>query len=135
MITSKYSRPETFSSQVRDILYDAGEALTRRQGKIAKTYYRRRSGELQKNLDSRPVMVSSTAVSARLVVNYLVRIKYLDLRKSVRGRKKKVYAQIYNRWVYGYMLGYAYGRLRYGLTKTISDTLSVGLREAFRTLK
>ena len=43
-------------------------------------------------------------------------IRFMDLKKTAFGKRKKIYHPIYNKPVYGYLFGYAYDRMRFGLT-------------------
>ena len=129
MITKKYTTPD-IQALAEQVFYRTGERVIAQQRDILKAHYRRKSGKLAGNLSSRPFSVMRTAAGARLLINYLIRIRFLDLKLTKRGRVKDRYYPIYNKPLYGFVYGYAYGALRWGLTSNIKDNLGQGLRAA-----
>lgn len=77
----------------------AGEMLSK-QLSVAEAVYRPRTGTLNKALASKPYTVNGMTVKVR----YPKHIRFLDMKRSSRsGRKKRTYAPIYNKYVYGYL--------------------------------
>lgn len=123
MITQQVNQPH-FAQFAAEILSDTAGRLLPTQQRIADTYLRR-SGELAEKLASPIFNVSSNSDGANLTINYPGKIRFLDLKKTSRGRKKKVYYPIYNKPLYGYVYGYALARLRAALNSNIREATAV----------
>lgn len=131
MITKKYTNPD-MAALAESVLYRTGEKVTTQQAGILKTYYKRQSGALMSNLTSRPFAVMRSSVGARLLMAYLIRVRFLDLKFTKSGRVKNRYHPIYNKPLYGFVYGYAYGTLQWGLASNIKENLGEGLRVALK---
>lgn len=104
-----------------DVLREAGDRLTTMQGYVLKRTYQSRTGDLAANLASKPYHVYSGADGVSMQVDYLPHIRLLDLKKTRYGKLKKRYEPIYNKYVWGFLMGFVYGRLRSGLTRQVLD--------------
>lgn len=133
MISQQHKKKiNSLADHAAAVFYEAGEGITKEQAAIAKTYYNRRTGALVSNLSGRNFSVMKTAVGAKLLINYLTRIRYLDLKKTSTGKKKKVHHPIYNKPIYGYIYGYVYSQLRYGLNTNVRDNFITPLKATFK---
>lgn len=117
MISQKYKKGLSFHDFTAEVMYKAGEDITRSQRNILRTYYVQRTRDLERHLASRPFAVMKSSAGARLVISYMKQIRFMDLRLTAKGKKKRLYHPIYNKPVYGYIYGYAYNRLRYGFVE------------------
>jgi len=131
MITAKYTNRD-IAAMAEEVFYRTGEKVTAQQSGILKAYYKRQSGALQSNLSSRPFSVMRTSAGARLLISYLVRIRFLDLKFTRHGTVKNRYHPIYNKPLWGFVYGYSYGALSWGLASNIRENLSGGLRVALK---
>lgn len=89
---------QQYKHELNSLLQNQASALLSHQKGIADAYYKPRTGQLSKALSGRPE-VSDLKVS----LPYPKHIRFLDLKKGRGGKKKKRYAAIYNRYVYGYL--------------------------------
>lgn len=102
-----------------DVLRKGAERLTEIQLSVLKRTYVSHTGDLAANLASKPITVSADNNNVSLVIRYLFYLRFLDLKYSSKGKKKKRYAPIYNKYVYGFLMGYIYNNLRQGLTAVV----------------
>lgn len=119
MVSQQLNQPR-FANFAAEVLSDTAVGLLKEQSGIADTFLRR-TGYLAEKLSSPIYTVLSNDDGANLSINYPKYIRFLDLKKTRRGRLKKVYHPIYNRPLYGYVYGYALARLRAALNSNISD--------------
>lgn len=124
MITTDNIRTIDVPQQVGNILSEAAGHLTGIQANVADRVYFRGTGLLKSKLESKPYTVDVTPSSVKLSIDYPQHIRFLDLRRSSLGKKKKVYAPIYNKYVWGFLMGYTYNSLRAGLSGIISRELT-----------
>ena len=95
-----------FSSE---FLHEAGayingptDTLLKTQASEFSSTCNERTGRLSRALnDSSTASVGGDGVSVEL--RYPIHIRFLDLKRGADGRKKKRYAPIYNKYVYGYI--------------------------------
>lgn len=119
-------------NQVVDILNHTGEVLLNEQTAIARTYYRRRTGNLISQLSNNPYSVTNKTVSPTLLIKYPKSIRFLDMKRTGRGTIKENYHPIYNKPFYGFVYGYAYGQLRYGLSGSVNEAFVDPLKSTFK---
>lgn len=104
------------------LLREQGEHLLATQRMIATVYYASQSGKLVSTLGEAP-----TVSNLKLTIKYPLYIRFLDMKKGRGGKKKKGYEPIYNKYVYGYLYGGIYRRLKSALggyvRRTIVNTL------------
>lgn len=106
--------PEAFSK--------AGKELSGIQSTIAGRDTVRRTGALSAHMKSNPYSVTSGSEGTTLTITYPLYMRFLDLR--LRGDKpKKRYTPIYNKYVWGFLMGYIYSRTRGGLARFIAEKL------------
>ena len=105
MITEEY---------IHEILVEMSGYLLSVQRSIATAYYGQRTGQLVSAL-------SGTAMikDRQMHIQYPMHIRFLDLKRTPGGNKKKVYEPIYNKYVYGYIYIGVYRALMAGITGEI----------------
>jgi hypothetical protein len=122
MISRELNQPR-FAQFAAEILADTGDRLLKQQSDIADIYLHH-TGWLAEKLASGIYTVVSNADGANMTINYPKYIRFLDLKKTRSGRKKKVYHPIYNRPLYGFVYGYTLARLRAALNSNIRDAIA-----------
>lgn len=92
---------DEFTHEVNAFLKDQADLMLRKQQAINSAVYNERTGTLTRALNSSP----STGVDGQIsvTVEFPKYIRFLDLKKGTNGKKKKHYAPIYNKYVYGYL--------------------------------
>lgn len=131
MRTTKYN-PTNIQNLAEEVFYKTGQKVTKQQSLILKSNYRKQTGLLSGNLSSSPFSVMRTAVGAKLIMSYLIRVRFLDLKLTAKGRVKNRYYPIYNKPLYGFVFGYAYGAIGWGVAANIRENLGEGLRAALK---
>ena len=101
---------ENYIHTLNALLKEQGDQLLATQKMIATVYYVQRTGELLRSLDVEP-----TVNNLKLTIQYPLYIRFLDMKKGSGGKKKKLYEPIYNKYVYGYLYGGIYRRLKAAL--------------------
>ena len=99
---------------IHEILAEKSGYLLNVQHSIATAYYGQRTGQLASAL-SKPAVVNSRQIH----IQYPLHIRFLDLKRTPGGRRKKVYEPIYNKYVYGYIYIGVYRALMAGITGEI----------------
>lgn len=101
---------ENYIHTLNGLLVEQGEQLLATQKMIATVYYANRTGELLSTLGQKP-----TVANMKMTIQYPLYIRFLDMKKGRGGKKKKTYEPIYNKYVYGYLYGGIYRRLKAAL--------------------
>jgi hypothetical protein len=127
MISQQYTKNLIINEFAADVLNESAVLMFEHQQQQASGFFQTRSGRLMQNLGSKPFHVNK-GDDVSLTVNFVKYIRFLDLKKTAKGKNKKVYRRIYNRFFHGYIYGYAYKRLRYGLTQGIRNEIIERLR-------
>lgn len=114
---------DNYKHQLGSFLNKQGTALLARQRAISEAYYGTRTSSLARALSGTP-----TVTDLKVSVPYPKHIRFLDMKKTRLGKRKKKYAAIYNRYVYGYLKSPVYRLLMASLPdqiiKTIEDTVT-----------
>jgi len=105
---------EKYTTDIDEILMKRGTALLKAQHQISSVYYVSRTGNLREKLSAKPEVAGGT-----MKIWYPLYIRLLDLKKGRGGRVKKNYEPIYNKYVFGFILGGLYAQLRRGITGNI----------------
>ena len=104
---------DDFRQDARSLLNTQSTALLAKQNAIAASSLRRRSGRLASSLQG------STALGdSNVTVTYPKYIRFIDMKLGKGGRRKKK-VPIYNRQVYGYLVG----GVRRWLNRVIPDLM------------
>lgn len=118
--------------EVVDTLTTTGQSVLKEQQGIARTYLKRRSGKLISGLNSSAFRITNKTVNPSLVIDYPIHIRFLDMKENGKGFPKEHYTPIYNKPLYGFIFGYAYKRLRYGLAANIRENFTGALQTALK---
>lgn len=124
---------EEFKLEVGGFLADQTKDLLHKQLSISKAVYTERTGKLNQFLSGG--YVRENRAGMEVTIPYPVYIRFLDMRRAsirtqvvdrtvirnrkkvvkkvARGRLKRVYVPIYNKYVYGYLKSATYRRLRF----------------------
>lgn len=106
--------PETFAK--------AAQELTGIQSSIAGRKNVKKTGYLQNYLRAKPYNVVTGNKDVTLTVTYPTYIRFLDM-KLGKGGKGKVSVDIYNKYVWGFLVGYVYSRTRGVIARFVADKL------------
>ena len=117
---------DEFKHEVGGYLKRKAEVLLESQAKIAAANYGQRSGRLSDALQGSPSVQSMS-----VTVSYPKHIRFLDMKKSRSGKKKKRYAAIYNKQVYGHLKSGVWKFLMAALPKQMIRTIE----DTFHTIK
>lgn len=113
---------DEFKHEVGTYLKRKAEVLLESQAAIASANYSRRSGHLSDALQGTPSVQSMS-----VTVSYPLHIRFLDMKKGRRGKKKKRHAPIYNKYVYGYLVA----DVRRTLNRMIPDVMINAFHDTF----
>ena len=89
---------DEFKHEVGTYLTKQAKLLLGHQAAINASTYEKKTGRLTSALASTP-----SGSEFNVTVKYPLHIRFLDMKKGRKGKKKKRYAPIYNKYVYGYM--------------------------------
>jgi hypothetical protein len=128
MLTDSFAKKPFFNDQVADIFYSAGAGILNKQRYLLRTFFSRRSGATERMLSGRNFNVMASSARVQLIINYISTIRFLDLKKTAKGGKKRNYVSIYNKILYGYLYGKTYPALRYGMVSNIKENYTGTLR-------
>lgn len=90
-----------FNKEVNAFLKDQADMMLRKQAAINQSVYNERTGTLTRALNSTPQVGVDGEISVS--VELPKHIRFLDMKRGSNGKKKSVYAPIYNKYVYGYI--------------------------------
>lgn len=109
---------DQFKHEVGSYMQRQADKLLAHQASIARASYNTRTGSLARALASR-----ATVKDATVSVPYPVHIRFLDLKKTRSGKKKRHYTPIYNKYVYGYLKSDIWRMLMAALPKQMIRTI------------
>lgn len=109
---------DNYKHQLSSFLGKQGTALLAHQKAIAESFYGQKTGSLASALSGTP-----TVTDLKVSVPYPKHIRFLDMKKTRLGKRKKKYAAIYNRYVYGYLKSPVYRLLMASLPEQIIKTI------------
>jgi len=90
---------DDFTHQIGSVFNVQATALLAKQSAVAATTFTRRTGRLAASLRNNAT-ITGTSVS----LEYPTYIRFLDMKRSRTG-SRKIHGPIYNRPIYGYMVG------------------------------
>ncbi len=117
---------------VAQTLQHAAPMIMSEQAARVITYYNERSGHIYENLQSQAFRVLRMGSGAILSFDYLIDLRYMDMKTTKTGRKKKVYGPVYNKPLWGYVYGYIFGTLKWGLTGKVQSEIFDMIRESYK---
>lgn len=124
MITDLYTRTTPLNESVADSARDIMAKLLKRQSAIARMdYNQRHSPHLADVLTGMEAQVDRTDNEVQILLNYPATIRFLDLKKTRYGKKKRYYTPIYNRPLFGHLYGRGY---------SLSNMVNVALQQQYR---
>ena len=86
-------------------------------------YNQRHAPHLTDILSGIQPQVDRTDDEVQIQLNYPATIRFLDLRKTKYGKKKRVYSPIYNRPLFGHLYGRGY---------SLSNMVNLALQQQYR---
>lgn len=122
-----------YSEFAARVLQNAGPDILEEQGRRVYQYYNYRTGHFAQELASMAVRVSKSAGGATMHFDYMLDLRFLDIKTTKHG-KKKIYGPVYNKPLWGYVYGYIFGTLRYGLTRKVQLEIFDEIRQSLQTL-
>ena len=126
---------DQFKHDINAFLQGQGDRLLARQKSVFDATYQPRSGSLARALSDKPA-VRVTDSSFSIEVEYPLHIRFLDMKKRWSKKKermvrKKKYAPIYNKYVYGYLKSGIQNRLN----EFISRVMIRAIEDNFKSVK
>lgn len=124
MVTDSYTQSKPLNQIIAEGYGEVIPTLLRRQAAIADRYYLRRNAPHLADvlLSSDLYEIKSDADSVRLEIDYPNTIRFLDLKKTRKGKKKRYYTPIYNRPLFGHVYGRGY---------SLSAVVNLAIRQEF----
>lgn len=114
---------DEFKHEVGSYMQRQADRLLAHQAGIARASYNSRTGSLARALASK-----ATVQDATVSVPYPIHIRFLDLKKTRSGKKKRNYTPIYNRYVYGYLKSDIWRMLMAALPKQMIRTIEDNIK-------
>lgn len=128
MFTQQYSKMPFFNDRLVEILYGSGRDILQKQNYLARNFLVRRTGALLSNVGGDNFNVQASSQRANLIIDYISTIRFLDLKKTASGKKKRNYVQIYNKVLYGFLYGKTFPALRFRMSENIRENFAGTLR-------
>lgn len=132
MIADKYIRGQLYSEFTAQVLRNAAPKILSEQADRVYSSYNERTGHIGESLQNQAFRVIKMGDGAVLQFDYLIDLRFLDMKTTATGKKKKVYGPVYNRPLWGYVYGYIFGTLRYGLTGKVQQEIFDMIRESYK---
>lgn len=136
MLTEQYNRTVPFNVSVAEAATDIMQLLVKRQAAIARIDYEphlkpptKRNAQshsgphLMDRLASMQPKIDHTDNELRIELSYPATIRFLDLKKTKSGNKKRRYTAIYNRPLFGHLYGRGY---------SLSSMVNLALQQQYR---
>lgn len=131
MASIDYTKGMLHTEFTKRVLTAAGPEILKEQRNAVTIKYSRRTGNITDSLSNDILSIGPYAGGIRLAIAYTTGIRFLDMRKTASGAKKKVYAPVYNKQLFGYVYGVIYPQLRYGLNKSIETEILDELKQSY----
>lgn len=122
-----------YSEFTARVLQNAGPEILDEQSRRVYQYYNHRTGSIGASLATTAAQVRKSAEGATLSFNYAIDLRFLDMKETKHG-KKKIYGPVYNKPLWGYVYGYIFNTLRYGLSKKVQQEIFDEIRNSVETL-
>lgn len=132
MISDKFIRGQLYSEFTAQVLRNAAPKILNEQADRIESYLNRRSGDIVNQLRSQSFRILKMGDGAVLQFNYLLDLRFMDMKTGKSGKKKTVYGPVYNKPLWGYVYGYIFGTLRYGLTGKVQAEIFDMIRESYK---
>jgi len=131
MVSEKYIRGMLYEEFAARVLQAAGPKILNEQADRVEAYYNVRTGHIAAALRQHSYTVRKMAGGAVLQFDYLIDLRFLDA-KTTKNGKKKIYGPVYNKPLWGFVYGYVFGTLRYGLDKDVKKEIFGMIRENYK---
>lgn len=116
---------------VAQVLQKAAPMILAEQASRVYAYYNERTGHIGQSLQAQSYQVLKSGSGAVMDLDYLLDLRFLDMKTTARG-KKKIYGPVYNKPLWGYVYGYIFGTLKYGLTGKVQTEIFDMIRESYK---
>lgn len=126
-----YTKGMLHQKYAQRVLTGAAKEILQEQREAVRIYYNRRSGKIMQDLSDAIASVRPTAGGTTLFFKYLIDLRFLDMKKTASGKKKKVYGPVYNRILWGHVYGNIIPQLRFGLNRSIEVEIIDELKESY----
>ena len=117
---------------VAQTLQHAAPMIMSEQAARVSVYFNERTGHIYESLESHTFKVLRMGSGATLSLGFLLDLRFLDMKTTAAGRKKKVYGPVYNKPLWGYVYGYIFGTLKWGLTSKVQSEIFDIIRESYK---
>lgn len=121
-----------FNKYAADVMREVAVDLFKEQAETAEVYLNERTGGLLKHLRSAPFTILQSNGQVALELEYILQIRFLDLKKTKKGKKKRNYTPIYNKLVWGFIFGNLYPQLKYGFTEQVRQRYIGAMQEIYK---
>jgi hypothetical protein len=132
MVSQKYIKGMLYSAFIAQVLQYAAPRILSEQAARVETYYNERTGHIVDSLMNQAFRVQNHRGGATLNFDYLIDLRFLDMKYTASGRRKKLYGPVYNKPLWGYVYGYVFGTLKYGLSEAVQKEIFDELRESYK---
>lgn len=127
MIAANYNTAIVKREFITGLATETATGIYRVQTGISKV--KAQSGSIYRFLAGRPFIVTSSGTGVRLIMQFPVGLRYMDMKKDYRtGKNKANYVPVYNKIVWGFIYGYLYKQLIYGYSRQFNDAIVSRLR-------
>lgn len=125
---------DQFTHELGSYMNSQGEKLLARQRSVASSTYNTKTGNLMSALSASPVQTSDTR-AVGVEVSYPIYIRFLDMKKVWSKKKQKLvkkkrYAPIYNKYVYGYLKSDIFKKLNEFIPRVMIRAIESNIKEA-----
>ncbi len=131
MISQKHKKTLLQQQFISETLSHSGSDIFKRNAEIANSFLNKRTGNLQSHLNKAPFSVSKVGAGAVLSLEYLKYTRFVEMKKTATGKRKRNFVALYSKVFYGYIYGWTYNELRYGLTGAVRERLTVELSKIY----
>ena len=129
MISAKYNKALINREFIRGLTDETFSDIYSVQATIAQNH--KGSGELYQFLSRQPYTIVSSVSGIRGELSYPLKIRYMDMKTDPKtGKPKKNYTPIYNKIVWGFVYGYLYKQLMYGISQQLNEAIINRLHNA-----
>ena len=108
---------DEFKHDVNSYMQRQADKLLAHQASIARNTYSTRTGSLARALASKGVSLP-----------YPKHIRFLDMKKTKSGKKKRRYEPIYNKYVYGYLKSDIYKMMMAAIPKQMIKIIEMDIK-------
>jgi hypothetical protein len=133
MISDKYIKGMLYQEFRAQVLQKAAPMIMREQAERVYAYYNRQTGHIYDSLQAQTFNVLRMQGGAVLNFGYLIDLRFLDMKTTTAsGHIKSSYGPVYNKPLWGYVYGYIFGTLQWGLDKKERTEIFDLIRESYK---